>query len=64
MYGAFTFRNNRLGNVFPILPVNSNCMIVEMQVGKNIEDYGQFTISKIGFELNEEKNLKSAKDKY
>lgn len=62
--GAFTFRNNKPSNVLAVTPINSDYILVEMQMDATVTDYGEFGISRISIEPGYEENLKYAQDEW
>jgi hypothetical protein len=61
IHGAFTFRNNKKSNQLAISPINSDSIIIEVQIPENMEDFGTIQVGQIGLGFISEKT-KSTKD--
>lgn len=64
VYGAFTYRNNNKKNLLAITPVNNDSLIIEMQVMKGINEFGNLEISQIGVGFPLKDFQKSTSDRW
>ncbi len=64
IYGAFTFRNNKLSKVFAISPVENDSLIIELQMENSIKEFGELTLLKVGVGFPREKIFKNTNDEY
>lgn len=47
-WGAFTFRNNNKNGVLPICPIETDSLVIEMQVPVYVQNYGVLRLGSVG----------------
>jgi len=64
IFGAFTFRNNKISEVFAITPVENDSLIIQLQMEKGIKEFGKLTLSQVGVGFPVENISKNTTDEY
>lgn len=64
VHGAYTYRNNKESEVFPISPIPGDSLIVEFQVFGNGINFGDCLIDGVGIGYARNENLKDAEDEW